>query len=184
MFKIFGNTDGSIDKSFLTGQERYFDTREVIVSKTDLKGRMTYVNDVFLRISGYTESQLLGQPHSFIRHPDMPRCVFKLLWQQLESGNEIFAYVNNRAINGDNYWVFAHVTPSFDAAENVVSYHSMRRSPKRDTIENIIAPLYQKWLAVEQAETSRKVGLQKSFKMLEEFVGEQGVSYDEFILSL
>lgn len=184
MFKIFGDAANSIDKNHLTGQERFFDTREVIVSKTDLKGRITYVNDVFLRVSGYAEQQLLGQPHSFIRHPTMPRCVFKLLWRQLSDGKEIFAYVNNRAKNGDSYWVFAHVTPSFDEAQNMVSYHSMRRNPKRPIIENIIMPLYEKLLAVEQAEASRKVGLQKSFKMLEDFIAEQGVGYDEFILSL
>ena len=98
----------------LTGVERFFDKDEIIVSKTDLKGRMTYCNDVFLRIAGYTEQELLGQPHSIIRHPDMPRCVFKLLWDTIGAGKEIFAYVINRAKNGDHYWVLAHVTPSRD----------------------------------------------------------------------
>ena len=66
-----------------SGVERKFDDDELIVSKTDLKGNIIYVNDVFLRIAGYRETDVLGAPHSIIRHPDMPRCVFKLLWQQL-----------------------------------------------------------------------------------------------------
>lgn len=184
MFKFFNNDSNFVDKTHLTGQQRFFDSREVIVSKTDLKGKITYVNDVFLRVSGFTEAQLLGQPHSIIRHPQMPRCIFKLLWQQLASGQEIFAYVNNLAANGDNYWVFAHVTPSLDQNLKTVSYHSMRRSPDPKIIENTIEPLYKKLLLVEQAEASRKVGLQKSFAMFEKFIAEQTVSYDEFILSL
>ena len=97
----------------LTGVERTFGEDEIIVSKTDLTGRITYANDVFLRISGYAEAEVLGQPHSIIRHPGTPRAVFSLLWRTIESGREIFAYVVNRAKNGDHYWVLAHVTPTF-----------------------------------------------------------------------
>ena len=83
------------DNLSLTGVERHFDEHEIIVSKTDLKGRITYANDTFLRVAGYRERDILGQPHSIIRHPDMPRCVFALLWQTIEAGREIFAYVIN-----------------------------------------------------------------------------------------
>src|SRR3954465_4269026 len=76
-----------------TATERFFDKNDIIVSKTDLKGRITYVNRVFMAISGYEEAEMLGQAHSVIRHPDMPRAVFKLLWTQLEAGHEIFAHV-------------------------------------------------------------------------------------------
>lgn len=184
MFSIFDRKPVIIDKSQLTGQQRFFDLNEVIVSKTDLKGKITYVNDVFIRISGYQESQLMGHPHSIIRHPEMPRCIFKFLWQKLGQGEEIFAYVNNRCANGDNYWVFAHVTPSFDRDHQIISYHSSRRCPKVETVENSIAPLYAELLAVEKSEASRKIGLEKSCKMLTEFIAERGVSYDEFILSI
>jgi PAS domain S-box-containing protein len=74
-----------------SGVERTFGEDEIIVSKTDVKGRITYANQVFLRVAGYTERELLGQPHNIIRHPDMPRCVFKLLWDTLEAKREIFA---------------------------------------------------------------------------------------------
>jgi PAS domain-containing protein len=76
-----------------TGREVRFGDDEIIVSKTDVKGKITYANDVFLKVAGYTEAEVLGQPHNFIRHPGMPACVFKLLWETLEGGQEIFAYV-------------------------------------------------------------------------------------------
>ena len=112
------------DGVFLSGVERKFGTDEIIVSKTNPKGHIIYGNEVFLRLAGYSEKEMLGQPHSIIRHPAMPRCVFKLLWDTIESGKEIFAYVLNRAKNGDHYWVLAHVTPTFDDAGRIVSYHS------------------------------------------------------------
>lgn len=98
-----------IAESALTGVERTFDPDQFIVSKTDLKGRITYANKVFLDIADYTEAEILGQPHSVIRHAHMPRCVFRLLWERIQTGREIFAYVVNAAKNGDHYWVLAHV---------------------------------------------------------------------------
>ena len=94
--------------------ELSFNENEIIVSKTDLKGRITYGNEVFIKLSGYEERELLGKPHNIVRHPQMPKCIFKLLWERIQSGEEIFAYVVNQAKNGDHYWVFANVTTSFD----------------------------------------------------------------------
>jgi len=125
-----------------TNVEQFFDRSEIIVSKTDLKGRITYANRTFARLAGYSEAELLGQPHSIIRHPDMPRAVFKLLWDTLAERNEVFAYVKNLARDGSFYWVFAHVTPSMDADQNVVGYHSNRRVPRREVVSNVIEPLY------------------------------------------
>ncbi len=117
-----------------TGVECFFRNDEIIVSKTDPRGIVTYANDVFIRVSGYTEEQLLGKPHNLIRHPDMPRSVFHLLWRRIQAGNEIFAYVKNMARNGDHYWVHAHVTPTFDASGRIVNFHSNRRVPDRSAI--------------------------------------------------
>ena len=108
----------------LTGVERTFGADEIIVSKTDTKGRLTYVNQLFQTIADYKEDELIGQPHNIVRHPDMPRCVFKLLWDTIASGNELFAYVVNRCKFGDHYWVFAHVTPTFDAQGQITGFHS------------------------------------------------------------
>ncbi len=168
----------------MTGVEQFFDDDEIIVSKTDLKGRITYCNDVFLRVAGYTEKEILGQPHSIIRHPDMPRCVFKLLWDTLESGKEVFAYVVNRAKNGDHYWVLAHVTPSRDESGNVVGYHSNRRVPDRAILDNTIIPLYKKLLAEESKHTNRKEGMQAAFTQVVGLLNDRGVEYDEFVATL
>ena len=117
-----------------TGTERTFSPGELIVTKTDPRGVITYANDVFLRMSALTEAEAVGQPHSLIRHPDMPRAVFKLLWDTLQERREIFAYVVNLAADGAHYWVFAHVTPSYDETGRVVGYHSNRRVPSRAAI--------------------------------------------------
>ncbi|MAU41648.1 MAG: chemotaxis protein [Kordiimonas sp.] len=166
-----------------TQNAREFGQDEIIVSKTDLTGRITYVNDTFQRVSLFSESELLGQPHNLIRHPDMPRCVFKLLWETIAQGRELFAYVKNIAANGDYYWVFAHVTPSFDEAGNIVGYHSNRRYPDPSTVE-IIAALYRHLLEEENRHANAKDGVNAGYEMLLKLMEAQGVSYDEFIFTL
>lgn len=167
-----------------TGVERFFEKDEIIVSKTDLKGRITYTNRVFMNIAGYKEKELLGEPHSLIRHPDMPRSVFKLLWDTLESKKEIFAYVVNSCKNGDHYWVIAHVTPSYDENGNVNGYHSNRRVPNRDVLEKTIKPLYKILNDEERSHKNRKDGMNSAFQKLLDILEEKGLSYDEFIFSL
>ena len=168
----------------LTGVERTFADDEIIVSKTDTTGRIMYANDVFLRMASMTETETIGAPHSVIRHPHMPRCVFKLLWDTIASGKEIFAYVVNRAKNGDHYWVLAHVTPSFDGNGQIVGYHSNRRTADKDTLQNVIQPLYKQLLDIEESHANRKDGMNEAFKTLVGILEEKGVSYDEFIFSL
>lgn len=166
-----------------TGVERFFPEEEIIVSKTDLKGHITYANETFLTISGYTEEELLGQPHSIIRHPDMPRCVFKLLWDTLEARREIFAYVLNMAKNGDHYWVFAHVTPTFDEFEQVIGYHSNRRVPDRKQVE-LFTEVYNQLLQEERRHTDWRMGMEAATKKLVSMISAKGMEYEEFIFSV
>ncbi len=166
-----------------TMTERTFGEDEIIVSKTDPRGRITYANDVFLTVAGYTEKEVLGEPHSIVRHPDMPRSVFKLLWDTIEARKEIFAYVKNMAKNGDYYWVFAHVTASVDAAGNIIGYHSNRRTPTREALSKV-EPLYRDLLAEEGRHSDRKQGLEAATNMLVGALQEHGMSYDEFVFSL
>lgn len=167
----------------LTGRECKFDRDEIIVSKTDLQGRITYANEVFLRVAEYTEAEVLGKPHNIIRHPDMPRCVFRFLWDTIQAGNEVFAYVVNRTKSGDHYWVFAHVTPTFDDANNITGYHSNRRVPNREVLAKV-KPLYRTLLDEEKKFGNPKDQWQASIKLLLAFLDEQGMSYEEFIFSL
>lgn len=167
-----------------TQREIFFDPDSFIVSKTDLKGRLTYTNRIFCKIAGYTEKELVGQPHSMIRHPDMPRAVFKILWDAIQDGREVFAYVKNMARNGDHYWVFAHVTPSYDSHLKVCGYHSNRRVPKRDAVEKVIAPFYAELTRIEASFRNAKEGLAASHGHLMQTVTAHKASYDEFVFSL
>lgn len=158
--------------------ELSFNENEIIVSKTDLKGRITYGNEVFIKLSGYEEHELLGKPHNIVRHKEMPKCIFKLLWERIQSGEEIFAYVVNQAKNGDHYWVFANVTPSFDNNGKIIGYYSVRRKPKSDALQTI-QTLYSTLI-----NTEKSGGVNASMKYLEETLRNKGKNYDEFILSL
>lgn len=166
----------------LTGVERRLEGDDIIVSKTDPQGKITYVNRVFIDISDYDEEEMLGAPHSVIRHPHMPRVIFKLLWEKLESGNEIFAYVMNRCKNGDHYWVIAHVTPSYGLDGKLVGYHSNRRAPKPEAIKTI-TPLYERLYKIEQ-EHGRKGGLEKSYAALLKMLKDKETTYEKFVLSI
>lgn len=168
----------------LTGRERSFGQDDIIVSKTDLKGRLTYVNRVFLDIADLKLKDAIGQPHNLIRHPHMPRCIFKLLWERIQAGKELFAYVMNRSMNGDHYWVIAHVTPSYGADGEISGYHSNRRVAKKSTLETVIAPLYAELLKIEAAHDNRKEGLSAAAAMLDDKLKAQGTDYDRFIFSI
>jgi len=167
----------------MTGVEQTFGSDELIVSKTDLKGRLTYVNSVFLRVSGFEEHELLGKPHSIIRHPDMPRGVFKLLWDTIQSEKELFCYVNNRCKNGDNYWVFAHVTPSFDIRGNLTGFHSNRRVPTTHAFETI-KPIYDEMLREESKHRLPKDQCEASYPILMSKLEEIGKTYEEFMFDI
>lgn len=167
-----------------TGAEQMLGDEELIVSKTDLKGRITYANDVFIRMAKYPAGELMGAPHSIIRHPDMPRAVFRLLWDRLAEGEEVFAYVKNMTKNGDFYWVFAHVTPSHDGSRHIVGFHSNRRVPNPRIVKDAIVPLYAELKRAEDSFANAKQGLAASHKMLNEIVASKARSYDELVFSL
>lgn len=151
---------------------------DFIVSKTDLKGRLTYVNKIFMEMGEYSEKELLGKPHSIVRHPDMPKTVFKFLWDKVQHGDEIFAFVINKTKNGNDYWVFANVTPSLDANGKTVGYYSVRRMPSPEALA-IIKPLYSQVLNAEKSG-----GVEAGVKLITDILNEKGVDYNEFIISL
>lgn len=172
------------NQSGLDGDERFFDPNGLIVSKTDTKGRITYANKTFIDISGYKAKELIGAPHSILRNPFMPRGVFKLMWEEIKAGREIFAYVVNRCKNNDYYWVLAHVTPSMDADGNILGFHSNRRVPNPEIIEKTIVPLYNTLRQKEAEQNNRKESADASYAMLHDILKEKGTAYDQFIFSL
>jgi len=158
--------------------EKVLSADEFIVSKTDTKGKILYGNKIFIKISGYEEKELLGKPHSILRHPDMPKVVFKLLWDRIQNKEEIFAYVKNICKDGSFYWVHANVTVTMDENGRVIDYHSVRRKPSAKAME-VIPGLYAKLLAEEKS-----AGMEASMRMLEKILDEKGMSYDDFIFNL
>lgn len=157
-----------------TNVERQVKDDAFLVSKTDTKGRITYCNLPFIEIVGATESQLLGQHHNVVRHPDMPRIIFKLLWDKIQSKQEIFAYVKNMSFDGSFYWVFANVTASLDNSGKIIGFYSIRRKPNPRALE-VIIPLYKELLAKEKSG-----GIEASEAHLNNYLKNQGVDYDTF----
>ena len=164
-------------------EEITFDREDIIVSKTDPSGIITYANDIFCKIAEMTTKDVIGQPHNIIRHPDMPRIIFKVLWDQLKSGSEIFAYVKNMSKTGKFYWVIAHVTPSFDKNRELTGYNSTRRCPTPRDIKSISA-LYQTLLIEEMKHESPTDQLKASGKALEQVLDQRNDTYEEFIWSM
>ncbi|MCX7627317.1 MAG: PAS domain-containing protein [Methylophilaceae bacterium] len=163
-------------------REKVMREDDFIVSKTDLKGIITYGNRVFMEFAGYSEQELIGAPHNIIRHPDMPRAVFQLLWDTIRQGKEIFAYVKNMAKDGSYYWVFANVTPSYDHQGNIIGYYSVRRKPKASGVA-VASQLYKAMLEAEQKAGPAKA-IEASTKVLMDILAEKGMSYEELVLAI
>jgi PAS domain S-box-containing protein len=166
-----------------TGVERTFRPEQIIVSKTDPQGRLTYVNGLFVEISGYAERELIGQPHNVIRHPDMPRCVFSLLWERITAGEEIFAYVMNLSADGGHYWVLAHVTPTFGPDNQIVGFHSNRRTASAAALA-VIKPLYADLVAEESRHARALDATAAGRARLDQVLADAGATYDTFVWDL
>jgi PAS domain S-box-containing protein len=163
-----------------TSAERSLGDEDFIVTKTDPKGRILYANRIFIALSGYTEAELLGSQHNIIRHPDMPRSVFKLLWDTIAAGQEFMGYVKNLAKDGSYYWVLATVTPDRDAQRNITGYTSVRRKPRADAVRAVSA-LYQEMLAAENRAGARDA-IAAGNAVLQQAMN--GKSYEQFVLAL
>ena len=149
-----------------------------LLSKTDINGRITYCNEEFIEISGYTERELLGKPHNVVRHPDMPGTIFRYLWQRISKGKEVNAYIKNLAKDGSFYWVFANVSPSLDKhGERIVSYNSVRRKPSKEGM-SFITKFYAELRKVEEA------GIDVGLRWFIEYFEKRKDMYENFILSM
>ena len=134
--------DGTSRTVYDTGIERPYPDGKLIVSRTDLDGVLTHVNDAFVEISGYDVDELIGKQHYILRHPDMPKAAYKDLWVTAESGQKWHGYVKNLCKDGSHYWVYATVVPNVRRGETV-GYTSVRRKPSRSKIDAAIAQYAQ-----------------------------------------
>lgn len=168
--------------SAIQEREITFSRDELIISKTDIQGKITYANRTFMRVSNYSELDLLNQNHNIIRHPSMPRGVFYGLWHTLKSGQEFFGFIKNYTSDKNYYWVFANVTPDVMKGK-VVGYYSVRRSPSKDALA-VVQKIYNQMLENERR-MDRKMASEASWKWLTETIREEHKqTYEEFILDL
>ncbi len=162
-----------------TDNEIKLDQKRYIVSKTDAKGIIEYGNDYFVEISGYSEAELIGQPHSIVRHPDMPKVVFKMMWDRINRAQNIMAVVKNLAKDGTYYWVVTEFEPKVDPITNeIISHTAFRRAAPQKAIDAMI-PIYQKLIEIEKTG-----GMEASEKYLRGYLEDQKITYDELIDTL
>lgn len=119
----------------VSNKETAFPDDYILVSSTDIKGKITFANDEFCEVAGYSPDELIGKPHNLIRHPDVPPAAFADMWANLKQGNHWLGIVKNRCKNGDHYWVSAHVSPLLDG-DRVVGYESVRRKATKGEIKH------------------------------------------------
>lgn len=155
-------------------KEIIINQNDLIVSATDKKGNILYTNEIFAKIAEYTKEELIGQPHSLIRHKDMPKVIFHLLWQRVLSGKTIYAFVKNRTKNGNYYWVKAYVKPVYKNGEisQIISY----RKPMNDFAKEYITRLYKTLIDFEKNHS-----IDESYQFLMNYLEKRNLTYDQFI---
>jgi PAS domain S-box-containing protein len=159
-------------------QEVKWNKKDFILSKTNIKGNITYVNKNFCDISGYSEKEILFASHSRIRHPDMPKAIFQLTWKYLLSGRAISVIIKNLAKSGAYYWVIADLKPRFDKDGNIVAFTSFQKMAPSSAIKNI-QPLYETLKRIEKQHE-----IESSREYLNGFLEEKKMTYDGFIHDL
>ena len=147
---------------------------QMIVSSTDKEGKILYANDIFCNIAGYTREEVIGQPHSIVRHPDMPKAIFKLLWQRALKGEIIYAFVKNRAKNGDYYWVKSYVKPVMKNGE-VVKITSYRK-PINSYAKSVIVKLY-----ADLTDYEKNNSTDESLNYFVNYLKDRNLTYDQFM---
>ena len=146
----------------ITNNEKVMSENDFIVSKTDIKGYITYCNRIFVEMAGWSRFELIGANHNIIRHPHMPKIAFKILWDLIQSKKEFFGFVKNLRKDGGYYWVFAYITPDLDVNGNIIGYTSFRKKPSRKGIE-VLEPIYLKLVEAEKTG-----GMSASYELLKE----------------
>ena len=159
-------------------KEIKFNKKKFIVSKTDIKGNITFVNKNFCDISGYNEEELIGISHNILRHPDMPRAIFFLIWSSLLRGEAVSGVIKNLAKSGKYYWVIADFDVKKDKDGNIKSLTAFRRSAPQQVIDTI-EELYETMLNIE-----KRRGIKGSLSYLEAYLEEHNMNYDQFLNDL
>ncbi|KAF2337029.1 PAS domain-containing protein [Flavobacterium daemonense] len=168
--------DNRITRPNPSDREVDWNKNKVLLSKTDTKGTILYANEDFIDVSGYDEFELIGQPHNIVRHPDMPKVIFKFLWDSIKASKNIHAIIKNMSKTGRYYWVITDFKIIADSNGEIVGYFGTRKSVPEDIIVKFIEPLYKKLLHIEEAS-----GMPASEEYLLGFLEERKKTYMEYI---
>ena len=160
----------------IINKEIKLDPKKYIVSKTSTKGIIEYGNDYFVDISGYTESELIGHSHNIIRHPDMPKIIFKMMWERISTGYSMFAVVKNLAKDGRYYWVVTEFESKKNPLNNEIIQYTAFRRAATSQVSREISILYEKLKSIEDSK-----GVDAAEKYLIGYFEDMGMSYDDYI---
>ena len=160
-------------------EEVLWDKTTTLMSRTNKHGHIMETNKAFQEVSGYTEAELYDQPHSLIRHPDMPKLIFKLLWDNLKVGNNFVGVIKNLAKTGEYYWVVTDFEMRRDAMGNITHYIGRRKSVPEAAINNYLAPFYESLLKMEKIG-----GVELSSRFFKNYLTKQGKDYIDFVISI
>ena len=175
----FTNPIPTIERPTPIDREVQWDKTKTLISETDVKGTITNVNDVFCAVAHYSASELIGQPHNLMRHPDMPKLIFKLLWDNLKVGNNFVGVIKNLAKTGEYYWVVTDFEMRRDAMGNITHYIGRRKSVPEAAINNYLAPFYESLLKMEKIG-----GVELSSRFFKNYLTKQGKDYIDFVISI
>ena len=167
-----------IYRPIVLNKEVKFSKKKFIVSKTDIEGKITFVNQNFCDVSGYSAAELMGVEHSVLRHPDMPRAIFYMIWKSLHAGMEISAVIKNLSKSGKYYWLITDLSMQRDTKGNLKTFSSFNRiAPEH--VSEVIEELYQEMILAE-----KRGGIECSLQCLNEFLAEKEMSYNDFLEDL
>lgn len=179
----YSNIPLDIDKKIIglsykptpSARELEWDKSKQLLSKTDSNGNILYANEAFINVCGYDDFELMDKNHNLLRHPDMPKVIFKLLWENLAENKQCAVIIKNMSKTGRYYWVYNDVVGLADNNDNIF-YTGKQKAVGNDVIVNYVEPLYKKLLQVEKAS-----GTQSSENYLIGFLEERNKTYIEYI---
>jgi len=179
MINDYREIELTVERPTPIDREVVWNKSQVVISEADVYGRIANVNDVFSNVCGYSPEEMIGQPHSIIRHPDMPKLIFKLLWDNLKAGNNFIGVIKNLAKSGEYYWVITDFEMRRDAMGNITHYIGRHKSVPEVAINNYLAPFYDSLLKMEKIG-----GVELSSRFFKNYLTKQGKDYIDFVISI
>jgi len=162
----------------MNSKEIIINKNDILITRTDHSGIINYANDTFLRVAGFSEDEVINKPHNIIRHPNMPKVIFYLMWKSIKKRNNFIAIVKNYTKNGDYYWVTTDFRYEEDFSGAIKNYTAFRRAIKSENIE-IVEKLYNTLVNIE-----KNTGMKASIKYLNRYLKDRDMDYNEYIANI